>query len=137
MNAIGKVRRFGSKFQKKTVKTVEDNSGVNEKTFREVVLAIKGGEPLESAVEFDEATKAKHFEIGRNYNAYTSRQENRLAADLTLKLKLKWMAINALPDSLLEEAMEETDLEMPMGRRIATLTPPVPEYAIQEESEFK
>lgn len=127
------VRRFGSGFSLK--KKVKGQSGVREDKYEDMLKGLRGTPgPEVEQVELSQEERARHFEIGREYNKQTTLRENRWRVDLDLKIKLKWAAIHALPDELLTEALEPDAELIPYERRIPTWTPAIPEMVSEDSS---
>lgn len=54
--------------------------------------------------------------------------------DITLKIKLREAAINALPEELRAAAREPDNEPFPPNRQMWTLTPPIPGFQEQQET---
>ena len=120
-----RVRQFGSKFSgNKKAKSVKVSQ--RDGSFDNMLRAIRGTRPAEVQDMTHEEAERNQI-IGREYNRQTTIRENQWRRDIDLKIKLKWAAIQALPDELLNEALEPDTTLFPYERRVMTWTPPIPE----------
>ena len=87
--------------------------------------------------ELTEEEKAYNNKVGFEYNRQSTMEHNVLQMDLYLKIQMKWLSIAALPDDLLEEALEDDTALFPLDRVVPTWTPPIPTLAENRDSDFR
>eukprot|EP00953_Heterococcus_sp_UTEX-ZZ885_P005367 3361-Heterococcus_DN1.PRE.1 len=79
-------------------------------------------------IQYTDEQIAENCAMGHAYNVGMAKRHNAETAALRWKFALRDEALHALPPDLAEHARKEDEGDVPLWRRMATVTPPIPDF---------
>lgn len=99
-----------------------------QRSGKEKMLSRMINAPWRPPNHWTEEERDQHFKIGRTYARNSIIKNNVWESDMAWKMALRDEAVGALPLDLRKHAMTHDETPFPLERRMATWTPPIPNF---------